>query len=217
MSGALQAVFQNLRSFGGPPTIIGQAYGGGYYAGQISTAGTGIADYYLVVAPKSSGESQSSTWGPGTPFVSGTTDIDGPGNTTLMNSTTYPAAYFCKGLTIGGFSDWYSPATNELEVCYYNLKPGGVSNVTYSGINPNAVPARTSNYTAGNPPQTSAALFQAGGGQDFGQVTYWTSVQDPYITNRGKVQNFYRGGQGSLYKPSFGYNYRIRAIRRVAV
>lgn len=215
MSGALQAVFQNLRSFG--PPAIGSAFGGGYLAGSISTAGNGIADYYLVVAPKSSGESQSSAWGPGTPFISGTTDIDGPANSTILNSSTYPAAYFCKGLTIGGFSDWYSPATNELEVCYYNLKPGGVTNNTSSGINPNAVPARSSNYTSGSPAQTSATLFQAGGGQDFGQVTYWTSVQDPAITNRGKTQNFYRGAQGSLYKPSNGYNYRVRAIRRVAV
>jgi hypothetical protein len=135
-----------------------------------------------------------------------------------MNSTTYPAAYFCKGLTIGGFSDWYSPATNELEVCYYNLKPGGTTNITYSGINPNAVPARSSNYTAGNPPQTSATLFQISvGSQNFGEVFYWTSVQDPSITNRGKFQSFYRGAQGTVYKPSFGYNYRIRAVRRVAV
>ena len=199
------------------PPVIGSALGGGYFAGFISTSGNGVANYYLIVAPKSSGESQSSAFGPGTPAAPGTSDIDGPANSTAMNSTTYPAAYFCKGLTIGGFSDWYSPATNELEVCYYNLKPGTHTNNTSSGINPNAVPARSSNYTSGNPAQTSATLFQASGGQDFGQVSYWTSVQDPNITNRGKNQSFYTGNQGSLYKPSFGYNYRIRAVRRVAV
>ena len=199
------------------PPVIGSALGGGYFAGFISTSGNGVANYYLIVAPKSSGESQSSAFGPGTPAAPGTSDIDGPANSTAMNSTTYPAAYFCKGLTIGGFSDWYSPATNELEVCYYNLKPGTHTNNTGSGINPNAVPARSSNYTSGNPAQTSATLFQVSGGQDFGQVNYWTSVQDPSITNRGKIQSFYTGSQGSLYKPSFGYNYRIRAVRRVAV
>jgi hypothetical protein len=41
-------------SFGGLPDI-GAAYQGGFFAGQISTAGNGIADYNLVIAPKSSG------------------------------------------------------------------------------------------------------------------------------------------------------------------
>ena len=48
MSGALQAVFQNLRSFGEPaPTVIGQAYGGGFYAGRIGVSS--VATHYLVM------------------------------------------------------------------------------------------------------------------------------------------------------------------------
>jgi hypothetical protein len=55
MSGALQAVFQNQRSFGPPvPGGIGAAYGGGFYAGSIGVSG--VATHYLVVAPKASGE-----------------------------------------------------------------------------------------------------------------------------------------------------------------
>ena len=32
-----------------------------------------------------------------------------------MNDANHPAAQFCEGLTIGGFSDWYMPAKNEQE------------------------------------------------------------------------------------------------------
>jgi hypothetical protein len=39
------------------------------------------------------------------------------------SATVYPSAHFCNNLTVGGFTDWYMPAKNELEVCYYNLKP----------------------------------------------------------------------------------------------
>jgi hypothetical protein len=35
---------------------IGTPLGGGYYAGQISTAGNGVADYALIVAPRAYGE-----------------------------------------------------------------------------------------------------------------------------------------------------------------
>jgi hypothetical protein len=150
MSGIALAIVGGTYGVGIP--AIGSAYGGGYYAGQISTAGSGVADYNLVVGPKATAQSNlagktSNTGGDPTSV------IDGPANSATMNSATYPAAQFCKGLTIGGFSDWYLPAINELGVIYFNLKPGTQANNTSWGINANAVPARTSNYTAGNPAQ----------------------------------------------------------------
>jgi hypothetical protein len=48
-------------SFGGGLPAIGAAYEGGFFAGQISTAGTGVADYNLVIAPKSSGENSGNS------------------------------------------------------------------------------------------------------------------------------------------------------------
>ena len=60
MSGALQAVFQNHRSFTIPlPADIGAAFGGGFFAGQISTSGNGTADYNLVVGPVASAQNTS--------------------------------------------------------------------------------------------------------------------------------------------------------------
>jgi hypothetical protein len=211
MSGVSQAVFMNQRSFG--PPAIGSAYEGGFFAGQISTAGNGVADYNLVIAPVSSGENSSKQWKTSNTSTSGTSsDIDGPTNSANMNNASHPAAEFCEGLTIGGFSDWYMPAKNELEVCYYNLKPTTVVNNTGSGTNPNAVPSRGSNYTSGTPAQTSATDFQAGNTEAFSGAVYWPSTEDSSSTAWEQSSN--NGLQTTNLK---GTNRSVRAVRRVAV
>jgi hypothetical protein len=225
MSGAQQITFMNQRSFG---LIIGQAYEGGFYAGQIGVAG--VATHNLVIGPLSTAQTGGDSpnnlfWkNSNTTTVGSESNIDGPQNTADMvadgNSTVYPAAHFCNDLTIGGFSDWYMPARNELEVCYFNLKPTTASNATNSGTNTNAVPSRGSNYTAGTPAQTSAAAFQTGGAQTFPtdpRFTYWTSTArapSSYYTS-ARVQHFTNGGQYTAAKRSY-YNF-VRAVRRVAV
>ena len=216
MSGALQVTFMNQRSFGDPPpTVIGQAYGGGYYAGQIGVSS--VATHYLVVGPVASAQSTLKWKNARTTTPGADSDIDGPQNTADMvadgNSTVYPAAHFCNDLSIGGFSDWYMPAKNELEVCYYNLKPTTTSNNTSSGINPNAVPARTSNYTSGNPAQTSATDFKDTGAEDFAAVLYWSSTESSTVY--AWTQVFNNGYQRSYYFKD--YAYRVRAVRRVAI
>lgn len=212
MSGVSQAVFMNQRSFIAPVPAIGSALGGGFFAGQISTAGNGIADYNLVIAPKSSGQSGTTLR-----FATGTgadptSVIDGPTNSSTMNDASHPAAQYCEGLTIGGFSDWYLPAKNELEVCYYNLKPTTTSNNTSSGTNTNAVPSRGSNYTAGTPAQTSASSFQTGNSEAFDANRYWSSTQ--FSSSHGWAQYTGSGNQYDSYKLGFT---RVRAVRRVAV
>jgi len=214
MSGALQAVFQNQRSFA---LKIGDAYQGGFYAGQISTAGNSIADYNLVVGPAASAENASKLWKNVTTATAGADSvIDGPQNTADMvadgNATVYPAAHFCNDLVIGGFSDWYMPAKNELEICYFNLKPTTTSNDTTSGINANAVPARASNYTAGTPAQTSATAFQSGGAEDFAVFAYWSSTENS--ATRAWFQ-YFTFGLMSFYAKN--YTNGVRAVRRVAV
>ena len=150
------------------PTVIGQAFGGGFYAGQIGVAG--VATHYLIVGPVASAENSSKLYKNANTSTAGADSvINGPQNTVDIvadgDSTVYPAAHFCNDLVIGGFSDWYMPAKNELEVCYYNLKPTTTSNNTAYGINANAVPARASNYTAGDPAQTSATDFKSTGAE----------------------------------------------------
>lgn len=197
---------------------FGSALGGGYFAGQISTAANGIADYNLVVGPLSTAVSSlryKTTLSGGDP----TSEIDGPANSTTMNSATYPAAQFCKGLTIGGFSDWYMPARNELEVCYYNLKPTTDSNNSAWGINANAVPARASVYNGSGPPavspaQTTATIFQTGNAEYFSSVYYWSSSQTGYAPNGAWSVQFAQGTQQGSYKNG---TQSVRAIRRIAV
>lgn len=208
---ALSATSNSVTPAIPPPTVIGQVYEGGFYAGQIGVSS--VATHYLVVGPVASAQS-TLKWKTSNTTTSGTSsDIDGPTNSSNMNNASHPSAQFCKGLSIGGYTDWYMPAKNELEVCYYNLKPlsNGV-NTESSGINPNAVPARASNYTSGTPAQTSATDFKSTGTEDFATVCYWSSTE--YNQYRGWAQYFNYGSQVYNFKTN---SYNVRAIRRVAV
>lgn len=202
-------------SYSSAPTTIGQAYGGGYYAGKISTTANGVATHYLIVAPKSSGQAtkQWKTDNNSTPGAP-TSDIDGPANSALMNNSLHPAAQFCEGLTIGGYSDWYMPAKDELEVCYYFLKPTTFSNGTNSGSNPYAVSPEPSytNYSSSSPAQTSATIFKTGNSEAFNDIHYWTSTEFP--TSNAKYQIFMDGYQDRNLKTT---SYYVRAVRRVPV
>lgn len=197
------------------PTVIGQAFGGGFYAGQVSYTATGVADYYLIVAPKSTG--QTGPVGFGNTAGVTTSEIDGFANSNLLNSPSNPPAYFCRGLTIGGYNDWYMPARYELEILYYYLKPTTQNNVTYtfrdSGTNRYAVPPRTGPYGLQNPSRTTASDFQSPNAQAFDASAYQAS------TNEAPSSDF-------IYRMLFtnadlnfasGGSYRVRAIRRVPV
>jgi hypothetical protein len=223
MSGALQAVFQNQRSFNAPvPSGIGAAYGGGYYAGSIGVSS--VATYYLVVGPKASAQSTSKQYKTTNTGGDPTSVIDGPTNSAAMNDASHPAALFCEGLSIGGFTDWYLPAVNELEICYYNLKATTTSNYTgtsqggnppqASGINANAVPSRSSGYTTSDPAQTSATVFKTGNSESFESSSYWSSTQS--TSNYAWFQLFNTGRQYSYANQKTDPLF-VRAIRRVAV
>ena len=195
-----------------PPTTIGQAYGGGYYAGQISTTGDGVADYYLIIGPVATAQTTlrwktTNTDSPGTDSL-----VNGTLNTNNMNDSSHPAAQFCKGLTVGGFTDWYLPALYELEICYYNLKPSITNNVTNTGNNPNAVPPRNFQYTSGTPAQTAVTLFQTGSVEAFTEGFYWVSTQST-VTN-APIRSFSNGQQSSTSKNN---SRQLRAMRRVPV
>ena len=199
---------------------VGDAYAGGFYAGQIGVSS--VATHNLVVGPVASAQSGGNIkWKNANSSTAGAdSDIDGPQNTADMvadgDATVYPAAHFCNDLTIGGYSDWYMPAKNEVEVCYYNLKPTTGANNTSSGSNTNAVPSRGSNYTGGapatNPAQTSAVDFQDTNAQAFAGNAYWTSTE--YSSIYGGRQRFDNGFQGYSGKTNGAF---VRAVRRVAV
>jgi hypothetical protein len=214
MSGAQQAVFQNQRSFIAPIPEIGAAYGGGFFAGQISTSGDGVATHNLVIGPFSTAQDGPAVWKTSNTTTAGTdSDINGPANSAAMNNANHPLAQYFENLTIGGFSDWYMPSKNELEVCYYNLKPGTNSNNTASGANLNAVPSRPSNYTTSVPAQTSATAFRTGGSEAFTSAAYWSSTQ--FSAENAWVQGFNTSAQINGFTKDTAF--RGRAVRRVAV
>jgi hypothetical protein len=196
------------------PTI-GAAYGGGFYAGRIATNGH---LYNLVVAPKASGEALK-TWGVyGTP-TGITSVIDGPTNSASLAAlgAPYQAAIYCEGLTIGGYSDWYLPAKNELGVLYYFLKPTTDNNIIadIDGSNANAVPPQPiiTKHTSGSPAQTSSIGFRTGAADAFASASYWSASE--HVSNYVWQQSFTHGRQFSMY---FKTNeYYVRAVRRVLV
>lgn len=212
MSGIMLSFFGG----GGGLPVIGSAYAGGFFAGQIGVAG--VPTHNLVIGSKSAAQTILAWKNANTATVGADSDIDGPQNTADMvaagNSTVYPAAHFCNNLSTGGQTDWYMPAKNELEVCYFNLKPDTTSNNTGgSGVNANAIPARASGYTSGTPAQTSAADFQVTtGAEAFSLSYYWSSTE--FSATYGTMQTFVEGTQVGYGKTS---SYRVRAIRRVAV
>lgn len=197
---------------------VGDAFGGGFFAGQISTTGNGIATHNLVVAPLSTGEFTGLWKTTNTDTIGTDSVIDGIANMAAMiaaGAADHPCGNFCNNLVTGGFSDWYMPARNELEVCYFNLKPLVFNNDTTAGINPNAVPARASNYTLSNPALTISLEFRNGGAQAFNfAVSYWSSTQGSSGI-AGKMQSFVNGFQFDGLKNTTNTN--VRAIRRVPV
>ena len=200
----------------GWPANIGDAYGGGFFAGQINVSGT---KYNLVVAPKATGEASGKTFGVYGVSTGQYSVIDGPTNSAVEAAlgASYEAATFCEGLTIGGYSDWYLPAQNELEVLYYFLKPTTTANYTANGSNANAVnppePVST-NYTSGAPAQTTATGtngFRTGEANQFAASDYSSSSETNAYNAWG--QNFSIGQQVA---PSKSTSLYVRAVRRVA-
>jgi hypothetical protein len=204
------------------PSVIGQAWGGGFYAGQISTTGNGVATHYLIVAPRTTGQSGAKRWG-----IDGVTTninslIDGPTNSAALASlgANYEAAIFCEGLTIGGYTDWYLPAKNELEILFYFFRSYTTAIDTSSGANVNAVspePINT-NYTSTIPAITTATQFQSGMPEQFLRGApffyYWSSSSDGGAF--AWQQNFDTGQQQADW-PYSASGYYARAVRRIPI
>ncbi len=208
---------QMLVGLGAKPLAIGDFTEGGYFGGYISQNANGVATHGLIVAPAASGYNSQNTlkWKNSSDSTYGTqSSYDGAANTASMASDgQHPAASYCNGLTINGYSDWYLPARFELEIIYRNLKPTTGSNSTSKGSNSYAVPA-TSNYSSNNPGQTAVALFQSGGSEAFNTGFHWLSTEEDSL--RGATLSFSNGNQQDDFKNSAQGNL-VRAIRKFSV
>jgi hypothetical protein len=202
---------------------IGDAYGGGYFAGYISHTADGVATHRLIVAPAATGATgtgytlttmltvkttASATTGTGS-------DFNGAANTAAMVTAginSHPAAKFCTELTIGGFSDWYLPSRYELDIAYENLKPTTANNSTSWGINNYSVPKRTANRTTSVPARTAVTAFQSGQPQAFRDtVNHWSSTESSTASWRHIFNS------GLLATSSKTTSLAVRAFRREAI
>jgi len=116
---------------GDPLDILGSPACGGFYMGTITAASS---NYYLIVAPNATG-CAFCQWKTSDTSTSGTcSDPDGYDNTyPALENSTHPAGNWTATRTIGGFSDWYLPAVDELDVFYNNGGGAGAGDPLPSG------------------------------------------------------------------------------------
>jgi hypothetical protein len=204
------------------PAVIGEAFGGGYFAGYISHTADGNPTHALIVAPRATGATGTGytlttmlAWKTATTTTSGTTStFDGAANTAAMVTAgiaDHPAAQFCVNLSIGGFTDWYLPSRYELDVAYFNLKPSTAANNTSWGINIYSVPKRDINNTTTYPTQTNLTAFNTTS-QAFVADGHWSSTENSATNSWGL--NFNNGNHFNNLKT---VNSRVRAFRRIAL
>ena len=189
---------------------IGAAFEGGFYAGLIALNGE---TYGIAVSPKASGELEEACWSTvGNDMLAARHFNDGLANTQAMAEAGSDLARWMLALDINGFSDWYLPSRDELELLYRHFKPTTESNWVYRhGENPSSVPMGYP-YTAEQPGQTQLPDFQADAAEAFEDTWYWSSTQ--CSPDFAWAQGFDDGLQDDVLKD---LELRARAVRRFKV
>jgi hypothetical protein len=204
------------------PVNIGDELGGGYFAGYISHTANGVPTHALIVAPRATGATGTGytlttnpQWKTANTTTAGTTsDFDGAANTAAMVTAgiaDHPAANFCVGLSIGGFSDWYLPSRYEMDIAYFNLKPSTAVNDTNWGTNIYSVPRRPRNNSRNSPIQTNLTAFNTTS-QAFVADGHWSSTES--LASNAWGLNLGSGFQTLIGKTN---GIRVRAFRKLAL
>ena len=201
------------------PIVPGTPYAGGFYVGRMLV---GAQKYALIVAPKAGGQTTLAWKATNTTTLSTDSVWDGFSNTAAMvaDSANHAAAQWCAALSISGFTDWFLPATEQLELCYRNLKPRTTSNDTtpISGVNGSSDPRGTT-YTASDPAQTPSDAFRyvlatnAHGPEEFDiTAAYWASTN---ASSAGSyTKEFLAGARADATKVS---SLLVRACRMIKI
>lgn len=200
---------------------IGSYYGGGYIGAYISMTQDGVPTHALIVSPKNTQVYQYLSFA-----ATGTNLINGYEQTISMGGGS---GNWARNLRAGGYSDWYLPALYEWDAIYYNLKPSTQSNGTGTftdtgvtqGVNPYAVPKRTTAWTTTTPTQTAVSNFQSPNNsvlEDQSFTVGGTLGADYHVLTFQQANTyFYFHTNGSLGRIATGATVCHRAIRKVAL
>lgn len=203
---------------------IGESFQGGFFAGLLSLNGDGVATHALVVSPRSSGTSSTQA-GIGTNLLWKTSNTDTPNSASFFDGRAntdaiiaagigdHPAAAFCVGLSIGGYSDWYLPSDTENHILRWNLARTSQSYAVGFGATNYSVPIRSSNYSTNNPAATSAPLFVGNGAEKIDSTIMWSST----TASASQVRSGYHADGSVLARNKTSTNLGLRAVRRVAL
>jgi hypothetical protein len=183
---------------------------GGHYAGRINADGK---HYALIVSPVAG--AMQGRWNATSRTVAGATSLtDGLANTQAMAAAGSRIAAAALALNIDGFTDWYIPARDELELLYRHFKPTDRPNYAcYDGANENSVPPG-GEYSKDSPTVTTVAGFAHDGPDAIEATWQWSSTQRAAIPSDAWTQYFSYGGQHSYRK---SYEGRARAVRRLEI
>jgi hypothetical protein len=234
--------FTTASAFFDPNTDpIGTQAEGGFFAGKVVSDVDGVT-YAIIV---SDGDGDTDRTGAGnkawrtsnTALTEAQTLADGKSvmdhivaNETLSNFPAFEWIQFewiqttLNNANYNGYSDWYLPARDELELIYRHFKPTTESNNTGTratggfggdgatyGTNNSSDP-NGSGYTASDPSQTSITSFQDGGADYLTDNYYWSSTE--YDASDSWRQGFNVGYQFTTGKDAA---VPVRAVRRVQV
>lgn len=214
---------------------IGDYIEGGYYAGNIKVNNV---EYAVIMAPKSGGESPTTlAWQTNrsdTVPTGSMTINNGASATSALAAVGSPAATFCNNLILNGYTDWYLPSRDELELLCRNFRPSdslgnyssqrSISSFTYPegdggtevGLNMNSRPNGLP-YKIASAPVTALDDFKEGGSEALNpSAVYWSSsgFDNSIETDVAWFQIPGTGQQGKFFKD---FNGRVRAVRRVAL
>ena len=209
---------------------IGDPFGGGFYAGKMSIDGS---IYAIICSPNANNvngrdHKTSNT----TDGVAAQSVNDGWTTTEANNNAAHPMAQYVRSLSVGGFTDWYIPSRDEMELIYRNLgnmaalrstqtrspsgQLGDAAGSIGSGDNRNSVPTR----------QAYSIEFKDATPKT--PVTFTPGVTTVYLTstettaNGGQIYGMFTsttntGSQSSWSKSGVGGNgnFLCRPIRRI--
>ena len=161
------------------PSVLGQAFGGGTYAGDITI---GVGTYAVILAPKASEITAALTGN--TSNTTNTSTNDSVLNTTALTASAVATSIVAKvkALSIGGFTDWQVPAMDVQKLIWTNMRPSLAS---------------------------APAAYKTGGAEAFTEAYYWTSTAynwvnsytDPSTPIYGQVNNVQGYSASGTYFP----------------